>query len=100
MKELFLGWPFGVQVLCVYLLLISVISIVLTCYDKAIANKKNHYRIPEKTLLWLGALGGALFMYLTMRLIHHKTLHKKFMICLPLFFVLHLAIAVAFIFFI
>ena len=76
----------------VWFLLFSGIALLLTCYDKAAAQKKGQFRIPEKTLLWIAALGGAFVMYLTMRLIRHKTLHKKFMIGLPLLFILHLGL--------
>ena len=41
--------------------------------------------------MYLGALGGALPMYVTMRIIRHKTKHKKFMIGLPVFAVIHAA---------
>lgn len=40
----------------------------------------------------LGFFGGALAEYLTMKAIRHKTLHKKFMIGLPLFILIHVAI--------
>lgn len=35
------------------------------------------------------ALGGAAAMYVTMKAIRHKTLHKKFMVGLPVFIILH-----------
>ena len=41
--------------------------------------------------MYLGALGGALPMYVTMRIIRHKTKHKKFMIGLPVFAVIQAA---------
>ena len=41
--------------------------------------------------------GGATGMYVTMQLIRHKTKHKKFMIGLPIFIVLHIGILLAFI---
>ncbi len=69
-----------------YLLIFAVtaiISIILTLYDKA-ASKAKHRRIPENTLMLLGALGGALPMLITMKIIRHKTRHKKFMLGLPL----------------
>ena len=72
------------QWLIAYWLVVSLTGVVLTCYDKAVSVNGRCRRIPEKTLLWVGAAGGALVMYLTMRLIRHKTLHKKFMIGLPL----------------
>ncbi len=78
--------------LLIYFIVISLVSVALTAYDKAAAWKRA-WRIPERTLLWLGALGGALFMYITMKLIRHKTRHAKYMIPLPVFILLHALIA-------
>ncbi len=54
----------------------------LTIHDKQRA-KQHERRIPERTLMLIGLAGGALAMYLTMRAIRHKTLHRKFMWGLP-----------------
>lgn len=67
----------------------SLLSVILTVYDK-LAAKRHKRRIPESTLILFGILGGAACEYLTMKAIHHKTLHKKFMIGLPLIFILQL----------
>jgi len=74
-----------------YLILIGIISVALTIYDK-LAARKGRRRIPEKTLLILAALGGSLAMLVVMRIIRHKTLHKKFMIGIPVIIILQLAI--------
>ena len=79
--------------------LISLIGVAVTVYDKIAAKKRPRSRIPEKTLLLCGALGGALPMYLTMLLIRHKTKHKKFMVGLPLIIVLQIAAAAAIVWF-
>ncbi len=81
----------------IYFCLVSLISIFLTIADKYKA-KKNKWRLPENTLLIVGLLGGALCEYITMRLIHHKTLYKKFMIGLPLEIVLHIALIIIFVY--
>lgn len=73
----------------IYLLVISLITIIVTISDKKRAIK-HKYRVPEATLLTLGALGGAFAEYVTMKKIRHKTLHKKFMIGLPLIMILQL----------
>lgn len=72
----------------IYLVIISVISAVVTVADKAAAKSKAR-RVPERTLLLLGAAGGALAMYIVMLTIRHKTKHAKFMITLPVFIVIH-----------
>ena len=86
-----------ITVLIIYLIVISLISIVVTCYDKAIAGKGIR-RIPEATLLLLSALGGSVAMYITMQIIRHKTQHKKFMIGIPLIIVIQVVL-VLFIYF-
>lgn len=77
-----------------FLAVISIVAIFVTVYDKAAA-KTGRRRIPEKTLMLIGFFGGATAMYGVMQLIRHKTKHKKFMLGLPLFIVLHLIIIVS-----
>lgn len=69
--------------LLVYFLSVSFYSAALTCTDKRLAVKGGR-RIPEKKLFCAALLGGGAAMYITMRIIRHKTLHKRFMIGLPL----------------
>ena len=74
-----------------YLAAISVVSVIVCVYDK-FAAKKDLQRISEKNLLLLSAIGGALAMYITMRIIRHKTKHTKFMLGLPVIFLLQIAV--------
>lgn len=67
---------------CGYALLISVLAVGLTVHDKHRARQHGR-RVPERTLMLVGLLGGAPAMYTTMRIIRHKTLHRKFMWGLP-----------------
>lgn len=85
MKQEFLFIP-----LC-WLALISLVTAAVTVADKLKA-KKGSFRIPEKSLIILALLGGSVAEYFTMRLIRHKTLHKKFMIGLPLIIVFQLVL--------
>lgn len=78
--------------LLIYFIIISVVAVAATAYDKSAAWKRA-WRVPERTLLWIGALGGALFMFILMKLIRHKTRHAKYMIPLPIFILLHAIIA-------
>ncbi|MBS5480628.1 MAG: DUF1294 domain-containing protein [Acutalibacteraceae bacterium] len=80
--------------LTAYFLLISLIAITATLLDKYRA-RRHKWRIPEATLLLLSALGGSAAMLITMRLIHHKTRKKKFMIGIPVILILQLAAAAA-----
>ena len=56
------------------------------------AAKAGLFRIPEATLLFFAAIGGAAAMYITMQLIRHKTHKPKFMISLPFFCAAHFAL--------
>lgn len=67
----------------IYLGIISLVSIIVCCYDKIAAKHATRHRIRESTLLWLSVFGGSVAMLATMRIIRHKTLHKKFMIGIP-----------------
>lgn len=80
-------------VMLIYFLIISFYSIMLTCSDKRLAVKGSR-RVPEKKLFGAALLGGALAMYITMRTIRHKTLHKRFMIGLPAIIILQTAAVV------
>lgn len=82
-----------------YISVISFISVVLTVYDKIAAKAFPRNRVPEKVLLGAAALGGAAAEYLTMLIIRHKTRHKKFMLSLPLFTVIHVIIVLSIIYF-
>jgi uncharacterized membrane protein YsdA (DUF1294 family) len=68
-----------------YLLVINVIGAGVTLWDK-IAARNGAWRIPEKTLFLWCVLGGCPGVYLMMRLIRHKTLHRRFMWGIPLIF--------------
>ena len=79
----------------IYIAIVSLISIIITIYDKKIAGTGKH-RVPEATLLMWSALGGSIAMLLTMFSIRHKTQHKKFMIGIPLIIILQ-AVAIYFV---
>lgn len=66
-----------------YLLSINVISMFFVVIDKINA-RKNKRRVPEKTLITLAFLGSALFQFITMNIIRHKTQKLKFVITYPL----------------
>lgn len=90
--------PNSEKIFIAYFILINLISIFATVSDKRRA-VKHKWRVPESTLLILSALGGSVSMLLTMKLIHHKTKHKKFMIGIPVIIFLQLAAAGAFFYF-
>lgn len=75
-------------------------SVIVTVYDKIAAKYLPRHRVPEATLLALAVLGGSLPMYITMQIIHHKTLHKKFMIGIPVILVIQLVAVILYFYFI
>ena len=76
-----------------WLAFISLFTAIVTVADK-IKAKKGKFRIPEKALIILALLGGSIAEYFTMRLIRHKTLHKKFMIGLPVIILIHAVLTI------
>lgn len=71
------------KIFIVYYFIISLITVILTLYDKNAARKRK-FRISEATLILCGVFGGAIAELVTMLLIRHKTCHIKFMLGLPL----------------
>lgn len=80
-------------ILAIYLIVINLIAVIVTIYDKLCAVKRR-WRVKESTLLLLSALGGGISMYITMLLIRHKTRHIKFMLGIPLILIFQLLIAI------
>lgn len=79
--------------LFIYILLINAISFGIYGYDKhcAVINK---WRVSEFTLLALALGGGSLGALIAMYGFHHKTQHKKFQICVPLFLTIHILLLI------
>lgn len=69
----------------------NLLDFVLMGIDKQLA-RRHKWRIAEKTLLCVAALGGSLGSFLGMYLFHHKTKHPQFYITLPILLVLHTAL--------
>lgn len=68
--------------LLIYLLIINVAGFLFMLADKRQA-RKNRWRIPERTLMAVAALGGSLGSLLGMYTFRHKTRHKKFTLGIP-----------------
>lgn len=69
----------------------SIMTFVLFAWDKHLACVQKN-RVPELLLLLFSLLGGAFGALCAMIFFRHKTLHKKFTICVPVFLFLQLAI--------
>lgn len=78
-------------IIAVYLVFINIVAAAVTVSDKKKA-LVHSWRVKESTLLIISALGGSLGMYITMKTIRHKTKKKKFMVGIPLIFILQVLI--------
>ena len=76
-----------------YLVIINAAALLFMLVDKVKA-KRTLWRIPERTLLSLCALGGSLGGLLGMKLFRHKTLHLRFSIGIPVMLAVHVVILV------
>lgn len=72
----------------IYFAVVSLISVIITVYDKKVSKISGHRRVPEKTLLLWSLVGGSIAMYLTMLTVRHKTKHPKFMVGIPAIIIL------------
>ena len=88
------------EYILIYFAVISVITAVVTFYDKKAAKSRPKHRVPEKILFLLAIMGGSVAEYLTMLKIRHKTKHKRFMIGLPFIIVLQVAAIIFYCYFI
>ena len=79
-------------ILLVSLFLMNAAGFLVMFADKHKA-RRGHWRIPERTLLLIAALGGSLGSLLGMYLFHHKTRHPKFTVGIPLILVLQIFLA-------
>lgn len=78
------------KVLICYFTVINLLSVIVCTVDK-IKAARHSWRISEKTMWVLSLIGGSVGMYLTMKIIRHKTLHKSFMVGLPVLIALQIA---------
>ncbi len=76
-----------------YLVTVNIITFATYGIDKLKA-KKGKWRISEATLLLMAVIGGSIGAWAGMKTWHHKTMHKKFTIGIPLLLFLQLALIV------
>lgn len=82
------------RIAIIYLIVMTVIAVAVAIHDKRAA-ERSKFRVPESTLMTLGALSGCVGIYACMKIIHHKTRKPKFMIGLPVIFFIELAAVAA-----
>lgn len=73
----------------IYLTFVNIITFIIYGVDKWKA-KNNQWRIPEKRLLFLAVIGGSVGALAGIYIFHHKTLHKKFTIGVPVILMLQM----------
>lgn len=66
----------------IYLLTVNALGLCVMHYDKHLAQNKK-WRVPEKTLLWIAAVGGSVGCLLGMYSARHKTKKPKFYVGIP-----------------
>lgn len=77
-----------------YLLSVNAAAFAAFGIDKLLAIA-GAYRIPERVLFMLAAVGGSPGAIIGMRLFHHKTLHRSFSLGLPAILLLQIALVAA-----
>ena len=80
------------ELLILYLFIINASGFLLMLVDKHRA-KKNLWRIPERTLLTVAALGGSIGCLAGMYTVRHKTKHLKFTVGIPVILAVQLVLA-------
>lgn len=76
-------------IVTIYMVIMSIIGFVIMGIDKKKAIKRG-WRIPERTLLLIAFIGGALGSFIGMHFFRHKTKHIKFVVLLPLALLLNI----------
>ena len=71
-----------------YLVMMNALGLAVMGLDKKKAIS-NQWRIPEKTLFLVSAIGGSIGTLLGMYLFRHKTKHWYFVIGMPLILAIH-----------
>jgi uncharacterized membrane protein YsdA (DUF1294 family) len=74
-----------------FLISLNILTFIVYGVDKWRA-AHSRWRIPESTLLGLAVIGGSIGALIGMKVWHHKTKHKKFVLGLPLILIAQLVI--------
>lgn len=70
-------------ILCWSIIVLNIVSFLVMGLDKFKA-KHQYWRIPEKYLMFLAFMGGAVGIGLGMAIFKHKIRHRKFIYGVPL----------------
>ena len=81
------------MLLIAYGCMINGLGFVTMGLDKRKA-RKEQWRVPERNFFIIALLGGSLGCWLGMQWFHHKTLHKRFAVGIPMIFIVQVFILV------
>jgi uncharacterized membrane protein YsdA (DUF1294 family) len=84
-------------ILILYLLAVNVYGMAVMGIDKWKSSRRK-WRVPERKLFLIAAVGGAAGIFAGMKLFHHKTLHNKFRYGIPVILAIE-AVVVFYIFY-
>lgn len=84
------------KVILLYLLIINAAGFLVMTADKLFA-KKAMWRVPERNLMGIAAIGGSIGVWAAMYIVRHKTKHMKFVIGVPAILALQVGIILYFI---
>ena len=87
------------KIILLYLAIVNVLGAGAVILDKWLARHEKR-RIRERTLFLWCIAGGCPLVYGAMKLVRHKTLHKRFMIGIPLIFIAQIAIVIAIVYYV
>ncbi len=89
---------FSTRNIIIYFVVINIIGFLIMFIDKQKA-KRGAWRIPEKTLFIITALGGGIGTTAGMYAFRHKTQKLQFIVGLPFITILEIILAIYWIFF-
>lgn len=95
MQNLSIQNIFTTQNIIIYLLIINILGFLIMYIDKQKA-KKGRWRIPEKTLFIVTALGGGIGTISGMYIFRHKTQKVAFAVGFPLITILEIVALIYF----
>lgn len=84
---------FTIENIVIYLLIMNLFTFLIMGIDKKKA-KKGSWRVPEKTLFTLVALGGGIGGIAGMYVFRHKTKKMRFIIGFPLIIIMQIAVII------
>ena len=88
---------FSTQNILIYIIIVNIIGFLIMLIDKRKA-EKGSWRIQEKTIFIITALGGGIGTITGMYVFHHKTKKMRFTIGLPLITILEIIAIIYYIF--